>query len=213
MNSRGQAKTLAQREDEGKMSVGIDFGCVSCLSASVRTCSAKYRSCRTDDPSSRGTHRTTFSGIAYGSSRVFDGQIRQILNWPGSYETYRKVPTCILYEQRDPSEEAKIVSWGLEAKNTTVREGFVKCEWFKLLLSPESLRSGVPDPWLPPLPAGKNVVDVIADFLRCIWRYARRVITEEIGSVVDLSESGWPLPSIHPSLGEVWAGIWSGGFD
>lgn len=156
MNSRGQAKTQAQREDEGKMSVGIDFG-------------------------------TTFSGIAYGSSRVFDGQIRQILNWPGSYETYRKVPTCILYEQHDPSEEAKIVSWGLEAKNTTVREGFVKCEWFKLLLSPESLRSGVPDPWLPPLPAGKNVVDVIADFLRCIWRYARRVITEEIGSVVDLN--------------------------
>ncbi|GAA5866075.1 hypothetical protein JCM3774_000017 [Rhodotorula dairenensis] len=156
MNSRGQAKTQAQREDEGKMSVGIDFG-------------------------------TTFSGIAYGSSRVFDGQIRQILNWPGSYETYRKVPTCILYEQHDPSEEAKVVSWGLEAKNTTVREGFVKCEWFKLLLSPESLRSGVPDPWLPPLPAGKNVVDVIADFLRCIWRYARRVITEEIGSVVDLN--------------------------
>ncbi|GAA5992962.1 hypothetical protein JCM10908_000772 [Rhodotorula pacifica] len=156
MNARGQAKTQAQREDEGKMSVGIDFG-------------------------------TTFSGIAYGSSRVFDGQIRQILNWPGSYETYRKVPTCILYEQHDPSEEAKIVSWGLEAKNTTVREGFVKCEWFKLLLSPESLRSGVPDPWLPPLPVGKNVVDVIADFLRCIWRYARRVITEEIGSVVDLN--------------------------
>ncbi|POY72841.1 hypothetical protein BMF94_4096 [Rhodotorula taiwanensis] len=153
---RGLGRTQAQREEEGKMSVGIDFG-------------------------------TTFSGIAYGSARVFDGQIRQILNWPGSYETYRKVPTCILYEQHDPSEEAKIVSWGLEAKNTTVREGFVKCEWFKLLLSPESLRSGVPDPWLPPLPAGKNVVDVIADFLRCIWRYARRVITEEIGSVVDLN--------------------------
>jgi len=63
-----------------------------------------------------------------------------------------------------------------------------RCEWFKLLLSPESLRSGVPDPWLPPLPVGKNVVDVIADFLRCIWRYAKRTVTEEIGSVVDLSE-------------------------
>lgn len=161
--------------------------------STLGACSALSR--LTEPPLTRApTRRTTFSGIAYGSARVFDGQIRQILNWPGSYETYRKVPTCILYEQHDPSEEAKIVSWGLEAKNTTVREGFVKCEWFKLLLSPESLRSGVPDPWLPPLPAGKNVVDVIADFLRCIWRYARRVITEEIGSVVDLSESSIPFP-------------------
>ncbi|BGP03164.1 protein of heat shock protein Hsp70 family [Rhodotorula toruloides] len=149
--SKGKAK-----EEEGKMSVGIDFG-------------------------------TTFTGIAYGSSRLFSGQIRQILSWPGSYETYRKVPTCILYEQNSPDEEAKIVSWGLEAKNATVTKGLIKCEWFKLLLSPESLRSGVPDPWLPPLPVGKNVVDVIADFMRCIWRYARRMITEEIGSVVDLN--------------------------
>lgn len=62
----------------------------------------------------------------------------------------------------------------------------LRCEWFKLFLSPESLRSGQPDPRLPPLPAGKNVVDVISDFLRCIWRYAKRQITDEIGSVVDL---------------------------
>ncbi|GAA5992968.1 hypothetical protein JCM5350_003063 [Sporobolomyces pararoseus] len=142
---------------------------------------------------------TTFSGIAYGSSRLFAGQIRQILSWPGSPETYRKVPTCILYEQHNPGQEAKIVSWGIEAKNATVTKGLIKCEWFKLLLSPESLRSGVPDPWLPPLPVGKNVVDVIADFLRCIWRYAKRTVTEEIGSVVDLNAadvlltvpSGW----------------------
>ncbi|GAA5940680.1 hypothetical protein JCM3775_004761 [Rhodotorula graminis] len=154
--AQGQPGGKGKEPEEGKLSVGIDFG-------------------------------TTFSGIAYGSSRLFSGQIRQILSWPGSYETYRKVPTCILYEQHDPEEEAKIVSWGLEAKNASVAKGQIKCEWFKLLLSPESLRSGVPDPWLPPLPVGKNVVDVIADFLRCAWRYAKRMITEEIGSVVDLN--------------------------
>ncbi|GAA5843244.1 hypothetical protein JCM11251_002259 [Rhodosporidiobolus azoricus] len=143
-------------EQEGKLSVGIDFG-------------------------------TTFTGIAYGSSRLFAGQVRQILSWPGSYETYRKVPTCILYEQHDPAHEAKVVAWGIEAKNATVTRGLIKCEWFKLLLSPESLRSGIPDPWIPPLPVGKNVVDVIADFLKCVWRYARRMITEEIGSVADLN--------------------------
>ncbi|GAA5899591.1 hypothetical protein JCM6882_001158 [Rhodosporidiobolus microsporus] len=155
-NAQAQQQSQQRKEDEGKLSVGVDFG-------------------------------TTFTGIAYGSSRLFAGQIRQILSWPGSYETYRKVPTCILYEQHDPSQEAKIVSWGIEAKNATVTRGLIKCEWFKLLLSPESLRSGVPDPWLPPLPVGKNVVDVISDFLRCVWRYARRMITEEIGSIVDLN--------------------------
>lgn len=70
---------------------------------------------------------TTFSGIAYGSSRLFSGQIRQILSWPGSYETYRKVPTCIAYYQPTPSSEAVIVAWGIEAKAMTLREGFYKC--------------------------------------------------------------------------------------
>lgn len=51
------------------------------------------------------------------------GQIRQILTWPGSYETYRKVPTCILYSQRTPSEPAQVLAWGLEAKSAAVQEG------------------------------------------------------------------------------------------
>ncbi|ORY76553.1 hypothetical protein BCR35DRAFT_120949 [Leucosporidium creatinivorum] len=132
---------------------------------------------------------TTFSGVAYGSTRLFSGQIRQILVWPGSYETYRKVPSCILYSQHSPHDEAQVIAWGLEAKNMTLQPGMVKCEWFKLLLSPESLRSGQPDPRLPPLPHGKTVVDVISDFLREIWRYSKRQITEEIGSVVDLDSA------------------------
>ncbi|KAK4049950.1 hypothetical protein OIV83_003774 [Microbotryomycetes sp. JL201] len=149
------ARRMQETTDEGKLSVGIDFG-------------------------------TTFTGVAYGSSRLFAGQIRQILVWPGSYETYRKVPSCIMYAQPRSQEEAQILAWGLEAKNMTLQPGMVKCEWFKLLLSPESLRSGQPDPRLPPLPYGKNVVDVISDFLREVWRYAKRQITDEIGSVVDL---------------------------
>lgn len=59
----------------------------------------------------------------------------------------------------------------------------------RLFLSPESLRSGTPDPRLPPLPHGKQAVDVIADFLNCLWVYARGRITEEIGSVADLGAS------------------------
>lgn len=147
--------------------------------------------------------RTTFSGVAYGSTRLFSGQIKQILSWPGSYETYRKVPSCILYLQESPEEEARVIAWGLEAKSASLGPGMVKlvlflffvrltdldwirCEWFKLFLSPEALRDRTRDPRLPALPIGKEPIDVIVDFLRCLWTYAKSKITEEIGSIVDL---------------------------
>ncbi len=44
------------------------------------------------------------------------------------------------------------------------------------------------DPRLPGLPYGKEPVDVIVDFLTCIWTYAKARITDEIGSVADLSK-------------------------
>lgn len=39
---------------------------------------------------------------------------------------YRKVPTCILYEQASPEAEARVLAWGLEAKNANVGPGLVK---------------------------------------------------------------------------------------
>ncbi|GAA5951231.1 hypothetical protein JCM10213_003614 [Rhodosporidiobolus nylandii] len=144
-------------ELEGKLSVGIDFG-------------------------------TTFSGVAFGSNRHMGGAVRQILNWPGSYETFRKVPTCIAYYQPTPHDEAIIVAWGIEAKAMTLREGFYKIEWFKLFLDPTVLRDGrlASNARLPDLPYGKEPIDVVTDFLSCLWKYAKERITEEIGSVADL---------------------------
>ncbi|GAA6006073.1 Hsp70 family protein [Rhodotorula paludigena] len=148
---------LQTSEQEAKLSVGIDFG-------------------------------TTFSGVAYGSNRHMSGQVRQILNWPGSYETYRKVPTCIAYYQPTPADEAIVVAWGIEAKAMTLREGFYKVEWFKLFLDPQVLREGrlAASARLPELPYGKQPVDVVTDYLSCLWKYAKERITEEIGSVADL---------------------------
>jgi hypothetical protein len=120
------------------------------------------------------------------------GQVRQILTWPGSYETYRKVPTCILYSQTSHSTPAQILAWGLEAKSSAVTsEGMYKCEWFKMFLTPEVLRDGPgrSTARLPQLPYGKEPFDVIVDFLTCLWRYAKERITEEIGSVADLGSS------------------------
>ncbi|KAM0786232.1 hypothetical protein ACM66B_007033 [Microbotryomycetes sp. NB124-2] len=162
MNGRQGVNELnALKENEGGLSVGIDFG-------------------------------TTFSGVAYGSTRLMgQGQVRQILTWPGSYESHRKVPTCILYHQASPNEEARILAWGIEAKSAALRDGFFKAEWFKLYLDPVVLREGraAAAARLPELPAGKEPFDVVVDYLTCLWTYAKARITEEIGSVADLESA------------------------
>ncbi|KAM6493252.1 actin-like ATPase domain containing protein [Amanita muscaria] len=141
-------------EDEGKMSVAIDFG-------------------------------TTFSGVAYGSARIDGGNVQQILNWPGSFETFRKIPTCLLYD-----DYGQVLAWGLEAKNASPMSGTIKCEWFKLFLEPHALRDeSTIDPRLPRLPPGKRAIDLIIDFLSCLWEYAKDQITREIGAVADLNSA------------------------
>ncbi|KAF8622621.1 hypothetical protein AX15_006876 [Amanita polypyramis BW_CC] len=144
----------SQEQDEGKMSVAIDFG-------------------------------TTFSGVAYGSARIAGGKVQQILNWPGSFETFRKIPTCLLYD-----EQGQVLAWGLEAKNASPMNSTIRCEWFKLFLEPQALRDeSTIDPRLPRLPPGKRAIDLIIDFLSCLWEYAKDRITREIGAVADLNSA------------------------
>lgn len=144
--------TQTVQEDEGRLSVSIDFG-------------------------------TTFSGVAYGSSRIAGGQVQQVLNWPGSFETFRKIPTCLLYD-----EHGRVLAWGLEAKNASPMAGTSKCEWFKLFLEPHALRDDTAiDPRLPDIPSGKRPLDLIIDFLTCLWEYAKDHITQNLGSVADLN--------------------------
>ncbi|KAJ3500666.1 hypothetical protein NLJ89_g9692 [Agrocybe chaxingu] len=128
---------------------------------------------------------TTFSGVAYGSSRIAGGRVQQILIWPGSFETFRKIPTCLLYD-----EHGLVLAWGLEAKNASPMPGTTRCEWFKLFLEPSALRdeSSI-DPRLPALPPGKRPIDLIIDFLSCLWEYAKDQITRDIGAVADLNSA------------------------
>ncbi|TDL26993.1 actin-like ATPase domain-containing protein [Rickenella mellea] len=128
---------------------------------------------------------TTFSGVAYGSSRISGGKVQQILQWPGSFETFRKIPTCLLYD-----DSGRVLAWGLEAKNASPMPGTIRCEWFKLFLEPHALRDeSAIDPRLPHLPPGKKAIDLIIDFLSCLWEYAKEQITREIGAVADLESA------------------------
>ncbi|KAG5645618.1 hypothetical protein DXG03_005609 [Asterophora parasitica] len=116
---------------------------------------------------------------------IAGGQVQQILNWPGSFETFRKIPTCLLYD-----EQGRILAWGLEAKNASPMPGTTRCEWFKLFLEPHALRDeSAVDPRLPELPPGKRALDLIVDFLSCLWEYAKEQITRDIGAVADLNSA------------------------
>ncbi|KIJ61239.1 hypothetical protein HYDPIDRAFT_97047 [Hydnomerulius pinastri MD-312] len=68
--------------------------------------------------------------------------------------------------------------------------GTIRCEWFKLFLEPRALRDeSAVDPRLPQLPPGKTAMNLIVDFLSCLWEYAKEEITREIGAVADLNSA------------------------
>ena len=154
---------------------------------------------------------------AYGSSRIAGGKVQQILNWPGSFETFRKIPTCLLYDER-----GAVAAWGIQAKTASPQPGATKCEWCarrvcalpaaecapgsscsssrtRCATSTRSTRASrrsrcVPRPPCPRersphTQPGKQAVDLIVDFLACLWEYAKQQITREIGAVADLGAS------------------------
>ena len=69
---------------------------------------------------------TAMSGVAHGSLRIANGKVQQVLKWPGASETYRKVPTCLLYD-----ENGRVIAWGFEAKWAGPIPGKFRCEWVR----------------------------------------------------------------------------------
>ncbi|KAF9511769.1 hypothetical protein BS47DRAFT_1394865 [Hydnum rufescens UP504] len=109
----------------------------------------------------------THSGVSYAISSP--GEVRQILAWPGSSHSCSTIPTCLVYDTL-----GDICAWGLEATDMTLKKGWVRCEWFKLWLDPSSAPSTVIESrfFQPP----KNVVDLVADYLSCIWMHTKNQI-------------------------------------
>ncbi|KAI0628133.1 hypothetical protein C8Q77DRAFT_1162430 [Trametes polyzona] len=125
---------------------------------------------------------TTYSGVAYA---VLDPgevpKIQGITRFPGQENAAgdSKIPS-ILYYRRDGTvhsvgAEAAMPGMELEAED----EDLVFVEWFKLHLRPETLDSEeIKRRELPPLPKGKTVLDVFADFTRYLFRCTQRYIKE-----------------------------------
>lgn len=93
-----------------------------------------------------------------------------------------KIPTIICYDQ-----QGKICAIGAQAVREGVDEDaedgkWTKAEWFKLHLSPKNPSTAHVTRQIPPLPRGKTVIDVFADFLRYLHQCVRTYIEETYGA-------------------------------
>ncbi|PCH36691.1 hypothetical protein WOLCODRAFT_146366 [Wolfiporia cocos MD-104 SS10] len=125
---------------------------------------------------------TTYSGISY--ALLDPGEVpvvREVTRFPGQENAAgeSKIPSILYYTAsghvRAVGAEAALLHMTDEAEDG----GLIFVEWFKLHLRPTNLSSEQAiKARVPPLPSGKTVEDVFADFLRYLYSCARDYIIE-----------------------------------
>ncbi|TFK21092.1 hypothetical protein FA15DRAFT_672873 [Coprinopsis marcescibilis] len=135
---------------------------------------------------------TTYSGISY--SVLDPGQVPEIkgvTRFPAHEQISgaSKIPTVIYYDKG-----GNMCATGAEAMREGIYEmamdeAWVKTEWFKLHIRPKSGDSQHVTMNIPPLPLGKTVVQVLADFLQYLYKCAKSYIQDTHASGRDLWES------------------------
>ncbi|KAK8024499.1 hsp70 family chaperone [Apiospora rasikravindrae] len=141
---------------------------------------------------------TTSSGVGWATAAdIQSEQVNIITNWPGSDRKEGKAPTEVFYEHGK-------TTWGFEVGKD--------CDpvcWFKLLLLKEEdlgphLKSSdfVLQAQQKLRDEGKTAVDVVADYLRCLWEHTLHVITRARGEAV-VNESRFHVVITVPAI---WKG-------
>lgn len=123
---------------------------------------------------------TTFSGISY--SILMPGrvpEIKPVTRYPHQEAVGgdAKIPTVIYY---DPANGKPVAIGAKTLKSSVImaaeQKGWHKAEWFKLhLRSPDMIQPGET---VPPLPPGKPVGTILADFMKYLYRCAEGYIEE-----------------------------------
>ncbi|KAG1737858.1 uncharacterized protein EDB91DRAFT_471992 [Suillus paluster] len=136
---------------------------------------------------------TTYSGISYC---ILDPgevpKIEPVTRYPAQEHSggNSKIPSILYY---DSSGTVRAI--GAEARQEHIieraeEEGWVKLEWWKLHLRARHLAaSHITDNDIPPLPRGKNAVEVLGDFMQYLFRCARSYIEETHASGPNLWRS------------------------
>ncbi|KAJ3512906.1 hypothetical protein NMY22_g15199 [Coprinellus aureogranulatus] len=135
---------------------------------------------------------TTYSGISY---TILDPghvpEIKGVTRFPAHEQISgaSKIPTVIYYDK-----EGNVCAVGAEAMREGIfeqaeDEGWIKSEWFKLHIRPKSDSTRQIASQIPPLPTGKTVVTVMADFLSYLFKCACTFIQDTHANGRDLWDS------------------------
>ncbi|TLD18625.1 hypothetical protein PspLS_10332 [Pyricularia sp. CBS 133598] len=126
---------------------------------------------------------TTFSGVAWATTEELEdnpNDINLIMNWPGTGREEGKAPSELCYD------DDGTIGWGFE-----VPPEADSIRWFKLLLlKDEDLGEDLgASPHLDQCRAflqrtRKSAVDVVADYLRMLWRHTMQTIVRARGKTV-----------------------------
>ncbi|GJE83953.1 hypothetical protein PsYK624_000260 [Phanerochaete sordida] len=126
---------------------------------------------------------TTFSGVAY--TILYPGllpQTSEVTRFPGQDSGDSRIPSVMYYTPTGQMRAAGAEARRPEMKSAARKESLFFVEWFKLHLCPQNLKPreiGQTKEYVPPpLPPGKNAVDVFADFLSYLFKCARNFIQQ-----------------------------------
>ncbi|KIJ66155.1 hypothetical protein HYDPIDRAFT_152023 [Hydnomerulius pinastri MD-312] len=131
---------------------------------------------------------TTYSGVSYA---ILDPgevpKIQGVTRYPAQEHVGGdcKIPTILYYDQQGNPR-----AFGAEALQEHIieqaeDEQWIKLEWWKLHLRAKHLAaSHIGDDDIPPLPAGKPAVEVLADFMRYLYQCTRKYIEDSHGTAL-----------------------------
>ncbi|KAF9231965.1 hypothetical protein BU15DRAFT_55561 [Melanogaster broomeanus] len=135
---------------------------------------------------------TTYSGVSYA---ILDPgevpKIQGVTRYPAQEHVGGdcKIPSIVYYDQAGTAR-----AFGAEALQEHIieqaeDEQWIRLEWcvdlWKLHLRAKHLAaSHITDDDIPPLPAGKSAVDVLADFMRYLYQCTRKYIEDSHGGAV-----------------------------
>ncbi|KAG8742300.1 hypothetical protein FRC12_015398, partial [Ceratobasidium sp. 428] len=158
---------------------------------------------------------TMFSGVAYGSPTIAGGRVQLLQQWPSGFD--RKVPTCMLYRSGQVSEWGRYSKSGrglyqcaipefklfldpqnlrrklndphlpvLPVSRPSVSLSFkTHITFLNLIFISETPNHN----HLSYIQPGKRPLDVIVDFLTCLWNNTKQQISNKVGTTADLDSA------------------------
>lgn len=120
-------------------------------------------------------------------TKGFRASVDSIRDWPLGHGQ-SKVPSRIAYTEPNEGGTPRRRAWGFE-----VLPGMSSCSWIKLLLDADARLTEFDDDALNHaaalgifyIPAGKAIVDVVADYLCRIYQYTWKALIKHIGEDIE----------------------------